>query len=582
MRLFDTYFLFFIFTWMKTPYIKIRLCQLNFWVGNFEYNYLKIKESIEKAKKEEVDIIVFPELAITGYHPEDLLFKKQFIKDNIKYLNKIKQLSRNIIIITGFVHEEKKKLFNALAFIYDKEIIDIYHKINLPNYSVFDEKRYFEPGDKISIYGINGYNFGVSICEDIWADKPPVELQKKYGDINFLININASPYYIEKINERLKLIKRIAKRNRIHVLYLNTVGGQDEIVFDGGTLVVDDKGSLIAAGKQFEEDEIDVFIPLKRKKRVTSKKVSYINIEYKLKEGERNIKGKGIKAKFMKTEEEILSALTLGTRDYIKKNGFKKVVIGLSGGIDSALTTVIAVRAIGKENVLTVFMPSMFTSDESYRDAKQLADNLGVEFIILPIKEIFEKYIEVLKPVFKDLPFDIAEENIQARIRGNLLMAISNKFGYLVLTTGNKSETSTGYATLYGDMAGGFAVIKDLLKTWVYKIAEYINQKEGYDLIPKNILTKAPTAELRENQKDSDTLPEYELLDKILYYYIERNESYKEVVKHGFKPEIVKKVIRMIDRSEYKRRQAPPGIKITKLAFGKDRRMPITNGYKIN
>ncbi len=582
MRLFDTYFLFFIFTWMKTPYIKIRLCQLNFWVGNFEYNYLKIKESIEKAKKEEVDIIVFPELAITGYHPEDLLFKKQFIKDNIKYLNKIKQLSRDIIIITGFVHEEKKKLFNALAFIYDKEIIDIYHKINLPNYSVFDEKRYFEPGDKISIYGINGYNFGVSICEDIWADKPPVELQKKYGDINFLININASPYYIEKINERLKLIKRIAKRNRIHVLYLNTVGGQDEIVFDGGTLVVDDKGSLIAAGKQFEEDEIDVFIPLKRKKRVTSKKVSYINIEYKLKEGERNIKGKGIKAKFMKTEEEILSALTLGTRDYIKKNGFKKVVIGLSGGIDSALTTVISVRAIGKENVLTVFMPSMFTSDESYRDAKQLADNLGVEFIILPIKEIFEKYIEVLKPVFKDLPFDIAEENIQARIRGNLLMAISNKFGYLVLTTGNKSETSTGYATLYGDMAGGFAVIKDLLKTWVYKIAEYINQKEGYDLIPKNILTKAPTAELRENQKDSDTLPEYELLDKILYYYIERNESYKEVVKHGFKPEIVKKVIRMIDRSEYKRRQAPPGIKITKLAFGKDRRMPITNGYKIN
>ena len=567
---------------MNKRYLKIRLSQLNLFVGNFEYNFKKIKEAILKGREERVDIIAFPELSITGYPPEDLLYKKVFIKDNIKYLNKIKRYCKDIICIVGFVNKIKSDIFNSAAVIYNNSIVAIYNKINLPNYSVFDERRYFKEGKSIPLFYLGNIRFGLSICEDIWVANPPLIEEKRYGDIDFLININASPYYQNKYKERLKLLKKLAKKNNLTIAYLNMVGGQDEIVFDGNSMVVNEKGKLIANGYSFKEDNVDFYIEEKRDKNPIKriKSIKFFNIPYNFKNF--NIeKEKYILRDIDKEEKEVYNALVLGTRDYIWKNGFKKVLIGLSGGIDSALTTLVAVDAIGSDNVITIFMPSQFSSNESYIDAKKLAKNVNVEFHILTIKEIYKKYLKILEPLFSGKPFNIAEENIQARIRGNLLMAISNKFGYLVLTTGNKSEMSTGYSTLYGDMAGGFAVIKDVYKSMVYKLAKYRNKVAGYDIIPENILIKEPTAELRENQKDSDSLPPYEILDKILYYYIEKHLSYKDIVKKGFREDEVKRAIYLVDRNEYKRRQAPPGVKITKLALGKDRRFPITNGYKI-
>ncbi len=565
---------------MAEKYLKIRLSQINIFVGELEYNFNKIKKCILKAKQDNVDIIAFPELSITGYPPEDLLFKKQFIKDNIKILNRLKNLCNNIICIIGFVDSVNGILYNSAAVIHNKTIADIYHKINLPNYSVFDEQRYFKAGETVPVYDIGRARFGISICEDIWVDSPPTKYQAEAG-IDFLININASPYYMNKPAERIKLLRNMAKNFNIDIVYLNMVGGQDEIIFDGNSMVVNNKGKLVTNCSQFKEDFVDYFFPVPNKKKSSkpNRIVRKININYNIRASEFNIKHKKITV--IKDEEEIYNALVLGVKDYVRKNGFKKVIIGLSGGIDSALTSVIAADAIGNENVVTVFMPSKFTSDESYVDARKLADNLNIEFHIVSIKNIYLEYLKNLKPLFKDLPFNIAEENIQARIRGNILMALSNKFGYLVLTTGNKSEMSTGYSTLYGDMAGGFAVIKDVYKSMVYKLSEYRNKVAGYDIIPENILRKEPTAELRENQKDSDSLPEYEVLDKILYLYVEKHFSYKEIVRKGFNEKDVKRAVMLVDRNEYKRRQAPPGIKITKLAFGKDRRFPITNGYKL-
>ncbi len=557
------------------------MAQMNSFVGNFEHNYLRIKEHISVARDKECDILIFPELAITGYPPEDFLLKPAFISDNLKYLNRVKNLCKDIIVIIGFVNKKDNDLYNSAAIISDRKMVDIYDKINLPNYSVFDEKRYFKCGSKVSVYEVQGIRFGVGICEDIWVDNSPASLQAEYGGTEFIININASPYYVGKWKERLKILRKISKSTGNFILYDNMVGGQDEIVFDGSSLIVNPEGKIIATGKQFKEDSIISDIEVAGNRRGNNKK----KIEKIIIKGfEFNEKKPLIRVKvekFLSEVEEVYKALVLGTKDYALKNGFKKVIIGLSGGIDSALTAVIATDALGKENVTVVFMPSKFSSSESYKDAKRLADNLGVEFIVVSIKKIYNSYLKSLKPIFKGLPFNIAEENIQARIRGNILMAISNKFGFLVLTTGNKSEMSTGYATLYGDMAGGFAVIKDVPKTMVYRLAEFINRVEQYDLIPENILKKAPTAELRRNQKDSDSLPEYDLLDAILYQYIEKHLTYKEIVSKGFNSETVRKVISLVDRSEYKRRQAPPGIKITKVAFGKDRRMPITNGYRI-
>jgi NAD+ synthase (glutamine-hydrolysing) len=526
---------------------KIALAQLNFTVGDISGNTEKIIFFVKKCEKEKCDFIIFPELSITGYPPEDLILKNKFIEDNLRAIEKIRKNVGDIVTIVGFINKKKKKLYNSAAIIYKGEIIGIYDKMILPNYGVFDEKRYFEEGKNPFVFNIKEINFGVCICEDIWHKDGPVKEQVK-KKAEYIFVINASPYHFRKINEREEIIKNLCRENHIKLFYVNCVGGQDEIVFDGQSLIINEEGEILKKGKIFEE-EILIF------------------------EGEKE------EIEVIDESEEIYKALITGLRDYVYKNGFKKVIIGLSGGIDSSLVATIATDALGKENVIGVFMPSRFSSKQSYEDAKKLSENLGIEFLVIPIENIFNTYIETLKDIFKGRPFDITEENIQARIRGNLLMALSNKFGYLVLTTGNKSEMSVGYATLYGDMAGGFAVIKDLYKTMVYKIAKWRNSISP--VIPESILTKEPTAELRENQKDTDTLPPYEILDRILKEYIEKDKSYEEIIEMGYEKDIVKKVIRMVDKNEYKRRQSPPGIKITPKAFGKDRRIPITNKYTI-
>ena len=527
--------------------VKIALAQLNFTVGDISGNTEKIIFFVKKCEKEKRDFIIFPELSITGYPPEDLILKNKFVEDNLRAIEKIRENVGDIITIVGFINKKEKKLYNSAAIIYKGEIIGIYDKMILPNYGVFDEKRYFEEGENPFVCKIKEINFGVCICEDIWHKDGPVKEQVK-KKAEYIFVINASPYHFRKINEREEIIKNLCRENHIKLFYVNCVGGQDEIVFDGQSLIINEEGEILKKGKIFEE-EILIF------------------------EGEKE------EIEVIDESEEIYKALITGLRDYVYKNGFKKVIIGLSGGIDSSLVATIATDALGKENVIGVFMPSRFSSKQSYEDAKKLSENLGIEFLVIPIENIFNTYIETLKDIFKGRPFDITEENIQARIRGNLLMALSNKFGYLVLTTGNKSEMSVGYATLYGDMAGGFAVIKDLYKTMVYKIAKWRNSISP--VIPESILTKEPTAELRENQKDTDTLPPYEILDRILKEYIEKDKSYEEIIEMGYEKDIVKKVIRMVDKNEYKRRQSPPGIKITPKAFGKDRRMPITNKHTI-
>lgn len=555
--------------------IRIALTQINPVVGDIDFNINKILSFINIAKKKEADIIIFPEMCVVGYPPEDLILKPQFVNDNLKAINKLKNISDNILIIVGFVDKRMKNLYNSAAIIYNKKIIDIYHKIHLPNYGVFDEARYFTPGNDFSVYEINGFKFSVNICEDIWHLDVPKKQREKGA--NILINISASPYHKGKILEREKVLINVSKENCVFVFYVNMVGGQDELVFDGGSMVFNSSGDLIARAKQFCEDLIFFDFKLEefQKFRKIKNDVKFIDKEIKNK----SFSIFPVINEILQPIEEIYNALVLGTYDYVNKNNFQGVLIGLSGGIDSSLVATIAVDALGKERVYGVFMPSMYTSKESKEDVYLLVENLGILLYEIDITPIYFSYINQLNEIFKGKKEDITEENIQARIRGNLLMALSNKFGYLVLTTGNKSEMSVGYATLYGDMAGGFAVIKDVFKTLVYKLAEWRNSKSK--VIPERILKKQPTAELKPGQKDTDTLPPYEILDEILQKYIVEEKSFEELIMNKNEKEIIKKVINMVDRSEYKRRQSPPGIKITERAFGKDRRYPITNRYKI-
>lgn len=589
---------------MKT--VRLALCQINQTVGDFKGNTNKIINCIKKVSKQNPDIVAFPELSVTGYPPEDLLLKPQFIKDNISALNVIKDAVNNFTVIVGFV-DRKDDIYNAAAVICNKKVLDVYHKIHLPNYGVFDEYRYFQTGSRFPVYRLGQAHFGITICEDIWYPEGPATIQSLAG-AEFIININASPYHVAKSGVRENMVASRAADNSVAIAYLNAVGGQDELVFDGGSFVVDQNGEVVAKGKMFEEDMLIVDLdldavfmkrlhdPRRRSQTASTPKdrIDNITIESPKKASE------GLQKKLIRPvcparisaypqvshetpvpiEEEIYRALVLGTRDYVKKNGFKKVCIGLSGGVDSSLVAAIAVDAIGNGNVTGVFMPSKYTSKESEEDAYGLAENLGIEVKSIPINDVFKEYIYMLEPAFKKMPPDTTEENLQARIRGNILMALSNKFGWLVLTTGNKSEMSVGYATLYGDMAGGFAVIKDVPKTLAYEICQWKNRAEGKDIIPKRVLTKEPTAELRAGQKDSDSLPPYEVLDPILKAYVEDDKSFDEIVGLGCGHAESQKIIQMVDRSEYKRRQSPPGIKITARAFGKDRRFPITNGYK--
>jgi len=574
--------------------LRIALAQINPTVGDLEGNSSKIINYIKKAKTAGSDLVAFPELAITGYPPEDLLLKTQFIDDNLNTLNKVRKNVGDITAIVGFV-DRKDDIYNAAAVIYNKKIIDTYHKMYLPNYGVFDEYRYFQSGTRRPIYKISNTWFGINICEDIWYPEGPARVQALAG-AEVIININASPYHIGKGKFREDMLSTRASDNLVFVAYLNTIGGQDELVFDGHSLILDQNGEIISRGKQFEEDLIIVDLdlegilmsrlhnPRRRQEVIRLENGAAEKIIIPVRKISRK---KGIPShhhhatyKVFDPLEEVYKALALGTSDYVQKNGFKGVVIGLSGGIDSALVASIAVDTLGKENVTGLFMPSPYTSAESREDAYALARNIGINLIEIPITNIFRSYLDQLKDIFKGLPVNTTEENLQARIRGNLLMAYSNKFGRLVLTTGNKSEMSVGYATLYGDMAGGFAVIKDVPKTMVYELCKWKNDKEGSPVIPERIFCKEPSAELKPDQKDTDTLPPYQVLDPVLKAYIEDDKSFDEILSPGCEPECVQNIIGMIDRSEYKRRQAPPGIKITPRAFGRDRRFPITNKYR--
>lgn len=530
--------------------MKIALAQLNSQVGNLQENYLKIKSFLTKARENNADIIAFPELTVIGYPPEDLLLKPHFIEENKRYLKKIAQECYALTAIIGFVDKINDKLYNACAIIEDKKIKSIYHKIILPNYGVFDEKRYFSSGEEIFIYEFKGTRFAVSICEDLWEQKY-INLVAKQN-IDFMINISASPFHLRKIALREKIFSAAAKDFNAFLFYCNIVGGQDELVFDGTSKIFSPQGKILKYAKRFQEDLL--FFDFSK-----TKKYKPLSIQ-------------------IKEDEEAFSALCLGLNDYVTKNGFKKVILGVSGGIDSAVVAALAVHALGKENVTGLIMPSLYTSKKTFTDAKKLCENLKIKHQTIEINPIFKAHLKQLNPFFKKLPFNIAEENLQARIRGNILMAFSNKFGYLVLNTGNKSEVSCGYCTLYGDMVGGFGLIKDVPKMLVYKLAKCINKKMG-KVIPVSIIKRAPSAELKPNQKDSDSLPEYDVLDPILKLYVEKDYSLEQIVKKGYPKELVKKIITLVDKNEYKRRQAPIGIKISPKAFGKDRRMPITNKF---
>ncbi|MEW6600948.1 MAG: NAD+ synthase [Nitrospirota bacterium] len=570
--------------------IRIVLAQINPTVGGLPGNVRKIIAGIKKARKLKADIVAFPEMAVTGYPPEDLLLNPQFIQDNISALNKIVNATRDINAVVGFV-DRKKGLLNAAAVISDRTLVDVYHKKYLPNYGVFDEQRYFVSGKRYPVYDIGGVKTGVNICEDIWHERGPARVQAMSG-AQVIVNINASPYHMGKAEFREKLVTARSRECGAAIVYVNMVGGQDELVFDGGSFAVDAEGNTLAKGKLFKEDVIavDIDVPLTGRDASSSnakklkaimredEHVDEIKIPWTLTKNRSPYKAR--KTRIYSEDEEVYNALLLGTKDYVHKNGFNGVVVGMSGGVDSALVTTIAVDALGKDNVRGMFMPSMYTSKESREDAFGHARNLGIKIIEVPIVRIFKAYLNTLAGNFKGMSTDITEENLQARIRGNILMAFSNKFGWLVLTTGNKSEMSVGYATLYGDMAGGFAVIKDVPKMLVYKLCEWRNVKAGRDLVPARILWKDPTAELKPDQRDTDSLPPYPQLDPILKAYVEEDRGFDEILKLGCDIECTQRVIRMIDRSEYKRRQAPPGIKITPRAFGKDRRFPITNRYK--
>jgi len=574
--------------------LRIALAQINPTVGDFGGNVSKIINYIEESGKTGAQIVVFPELAITGYPPEDLLLKPQFIEDNLEALKKVQKKVKDIIAIVGFV-DRSDDIYNAAAVIYNKKLIGTYHKMYLPNYGVFDEVRYFQAGTRCPIYKIGDACLGVNICEDIWYPEGPTRIQALAG-AEVIININASPYRIGKNKFRENMLSVRASDSIAIVAYLNTVGGQDELVFDGDSLILDQNGDVITRGKPFKEDLIiadlnldavqmkRLHAPRRRQEVMKLEKGAFeeitIRVEEKLHEERSVPRLPSMDYKFLEPSEEIYEALVLGTSDYVRKNGFKGVVIGQSGGIDSSLVSTIAVDAIGKENVTGLFMPSPYTSKESREDAYSLAGNLGIKLIEVHIDGIFQSYLGALKKEFRGLPEDVTEENIQARIRGNILMAFSNKFGWLVLTTGNKSEMSVGYATLYGDMAGGFAVIKDVPKTMVYELCRWKNKKKGKAVIPERVIQKEPSAELKPNQKDRDTLPPYSLLDPILKAYIEADKGFEEILSLGCDVESAQKVVRMVDTSEYKRRQAPPGIKITRRAFGRDRRFPITNKYR--
>lgn len=574
---------------------RVAAAQLNAVVGDLDGNVERIRAAYETACRAEADLVVFPELMLTGYPPEDLLLRPGFLAAARNSLEKIASKTQRLPMVVGFPDLEKLpdvgglpdraeggRLFNAAAVCASGKVIGVYRKHLLPNYSVFDEKRYFTASTTDGpLFLVNGVRVAVTICEDIWSETGPVVSQAQAG-AQLIVNINASPYYAGRLAERQTMLENRARQAGVPIVYVNMVGGQDELVFDGASLACDAEGTLVARARQFIEDLLVADVE------VSQDEVSFVTLPELVAStidpggGSMISLRQSYLAPTLDPDREVYEALVLGTRDYIDKNGFAETVIGLSGGVDSSLVAAIAVDALGPERVVGVLMPSRFSSEGSLADAQLLSENLGIRSFTVPIEPAHRATLEMLADPFAGAAGadgGLAEENIQARIRGVILMALSNKFGWLVLTTGNKSEMAVGYATLYGDMAGGFAVIKDVDKTLVYRLARDRNERAGHDLIPSSVLDKAPSAELRPDQEDEDSLPPYDLLDQIIEGYVEQDRSIQDLVASGMDPQLTREVARMVDRSEYKRRQAPPGIRVTKKAFGKDRRLPITNRW---
>ncbi|MGB0648926.1 MAG: NAD+ synthase [Candidatus Actinomarina sp.] len=563
---------------MNKKTIRIAGAQKSFPVGAIQKNKQTILDCFEAAEEKEADILIFPELALTGYPPEDLLLRESFVGKNFAVLEELAEFSSSTSGVVGFVdrnlddnHTDKQKrdIANAAAIIQNGDVKGIYHKCFLPNYSVFDEARYFAKGNNPgNVFWYEDVGIGISICEDIWIEDGPSSQQVENG-ASLIININASPYDQNKSDLRKELVVNQAKKLGVPIIYLNMVGGQDELVFDGGSFVVDGKGEILYQAQQFEEE------------------IFYIDLDLEVKEQPKGpileIRQKGSElnplqsAQLLSKNESLYSALKLGLFDYVSKNNFEKVLVGLSGGIDSALTATIAVDALGSNNVVGVALPSKYNTEESLVDARLLAENLDIEFKVIEIEEIVNIFRNTLKESVNDELGQITDENIQSRVRGNILMALSNQTGAMVVSTGNKSEMAVGYSTLYGDLAGGFALLKDLYKTEVYNLANFRNSISS--VIPQNTIDKEPSAELRPDQFDKDSLPEYELLDEILRMYIEEDSSSEKIISKGIDENIVYDVLSKVDRNEYKRKQVAPGVKLTEKAFGKDRRMPITNTY---
>jgi NAD+ synthase (glutamine-hydrolysing) len=569
--------------------LRVALGQINPTVGDFERNVRMIVDVIERARAQGADLVAFPELAITGYPPEDLLFKPAFIEANLRALDEVTRASRGLSVVVGFV-DKRDDIFNAAAVLHDGVRAGVYHKQYLPNYGVFDENRYFQAGTETPVFVAGDTTFAVNVCEDIWYPAGPTSVQA-LGGAELVVNINGSPYHVGKARFREQLVSTRAVDDLVCVAYVNAVGGQDELVFDGASMIVNEHGECVARGRMFEEDLVVGDLDLdavfrarlhdsrrRKEKLVVRETATRVSLPPLSTPDAPPLPPREVPA--LAPVEEVFGALILGTRDYVRKNGFKRVVVGLSGGIDSSLVAAVAVEALGRENVAGVGMPSTYSSAGTRRDAQRLAKQLGIEFLTIPITPLLNAYKRTLGKAFKGMKEDVTEENIQARIRGNLLMALSNKFGWLVLTTGNKSEYSVGYTTLYGDMAGGFAVIKDVPKMLVYDVARHVNARAGRPVIPETVFTRAPSAELRPNQTDQDTLPPYDLLDRILEGYVQEDQGVNDLIARGFPSDTVRRVVSMVDANEYKRRQAPIGVKITPRAFGRDWRPPIVNRFR--
>ena len=571
------------------------MAQMNATVGDLDGNAERIIAGIREARELGADLIAFPELALPGYPPEDLLLKPQFIRENHDHLRQVAAECADIAAVVGFIDSDSD-IYNAAAIIHDGKIVGAYRKMYLPNYGVFDEDRYFAAGSECPVYTINGTPVGVNICEDIWYATGPAVVQRAAG-AELIVNINGSPFHMGKRAFREKMLATRAADNGVFVAYVNLVGGQDELVFDGASVIFGPDGEIVAEAAQFQEQllvadlEVEAVFrsrlrdPRTRKERAAD--LAHIGSplkihvsEYAPKTPSPNPTHPVHPVTHPNETAEVYSALTLGTRDYLRKCGFSKALIALSGGIDSTLVAAIAADALGSENVIGIAMPSRYSSEGSVLDAIALADNLGIELWTLPIEDAFSTYLDTLAPKFAGTETGVAEENMQSRIRGNLIMAVSNKFNWLVLTTGNKSEMATGYATIYGDMAGGYAVIKDVPKQLVYELCRYRNTLGDAPVIPQSVIDKPPSAELRPDQKDEDSLPPYSVLDPILKAYVEDDYAFDDIVAMGYHPDTVKQIITLVDRNEYKRRQSPPGIKITPRNFGRDRRMPIANRYR--